>query len=521
MLDENKVKNVLTRYKKDFDTEWNEESYKWLAIKNFQDNWNIDAPDFHSMLKKSLAKANNLLSARNYYATGMILSFAEENPESVRNAFRDLFDESKDISDRIDDFRDASEEFIKVNGANNSFQDLRAITVYLWLMYPDKYYIYKTNVVKKSSEYLASDIHFIQGRYLENQKNLQLFYDEINAIVKKDPDLRKMLNEKLTSDCYFDPELKTLTSDICIYITKMSTNAEEDQPVLEEANSNSYTKQEFLSEVYLDSEKYDSLVAVLRNKKNIILQGAPGVGKTFAAKRLSYSLMGTKDDNRIEMIQFHQNYSYEDFVMGYKPTDERFELRYGLFYKFCKKAENDPSNEYFFIIDEINRGNMSKIFGELLMLIENHYRGTELTLAYDGKPFSVPKNLYLIGMMNTADRSLAMIDYALRRRFSFFEMEPAFDNETFKKYQASLENPLFDSLIQEVKYLNDEISKDKALGNGFLIGHSYFCEATKETCTTEWMKSIVEYDIFPMLSEYWFDDEERVASLKDRFRRLF
>ena len=149
----------------------------------------------------------------------------------------------------------------------------------------------------------------------------------------------------------------------------------------------------------------------------LILQGAPGVGKTFTARRLAYSVMGEKDDSRIEFVQFHQNYSYEDFVMGYKPSGDGFELKYGIFYRFCLKAANQPDKDFFFIIDEINRGNMSKIFGELLMLIERDYRGTKATLAYNGMSFSVPKNLYIIGMMNTADRSLAMIDYALRRRF--------------------------------------------------------------------------------------------------------
>ncbi|MGI6568845.1 MAG: McrB family protein [Erysipelotrichaceae bacterium] len=155
----------------------------------------------------------------------------------------------------------------------------------------------------------------------------------------------------------------------------------------------------------MTENQYDNLVAVLRNKKNVILQGPPGVGKTFAARRLAWSMMGEKDDSRIEFIQFHQNYSYEDFIMGYKPAADGFELKYGIFYRFCQKAANQPNKDFYFIIDEINRGNMSKIFGELLMLIEKDYRGTKVTLAYNGLQFSVPKNLYIIGMMNTADRS--------------------------------------------------------------------------------------------------------------------
>lgn len=196
--------------------------------------------------------------------------------------------------------------------------------------------------------------------------------------------------------------------------------------------------------------------------------------------------------------------------MGYRPSGDSYELKYGIFYQFCKKAENQPDKKFFFIIDEINRGNLSKIFGELLMLIEKDYRGTKATLAYNGMPFSVPKNLYIVGMMNTADRSLAMIDYALRRRFSFFEMAPAFESKGFKKYQHSLDNRTFNELISEIVKLNGEISRDKSLGKGFCIGHSYFCGKTKETCTNEWMQSVVNYDILPMLSEYWFDDDTKV-----------
>ena len=284
-------------------------------------------------------------------------------------------------------------------------------------------------------------------------------------------------------------------------------------------NVTSYDKGDFLNEVYINEVKYDTLVAVLQNKKNLILQGAPGVGKTFAAKRLAYSMMGEKDDSRIEFIQFHQNYSYEDFVMGYKPTENGFKLKYGIFYNFCKKASADLNNDYFFIIDEINRGNMSKIFGELLMLIERDYRNTSITLAYNGENFSVPDNLYIIGMMNTADRSLAMIDYALRRRFSFFDMEPAFNSDGFKQYQNNLNSNTLNKLIDKVKGLNKYIAMDKSLGKGFCIGHSYFCGC--KDCNETWLKSIVEYDILPMLSEYWFDDSDKLQSWENTLRGVF
>ena len=229
--------------------------------------------------------------------------------------------------------------------------------------------------------------------------------------------------------------------------------------------------------------------------------------------------MGVKDETRVKFIQFHQNYSYEDFIMGYKPCGDGFELKTGIFYEFCQKAANNPDLPYFFIIDEINRGNMSKIFGELLMLIEKDYRGKKLTMAYNGLPFSVPKNLYIIGMMNTADRSLALIDYALRRRFSFFAMEPGFGSDGFREYMKSFDNDTFETLIEKIKDLNFEIAKDPSLGNGFCIGHSYFCG--QEDCSDEWMQSVVEYDILPMLEEYWFDEPTKIQKWQNILRGVF
>ena len=293
----------------------------------------------------------------------------------------------------------------------------------------------------------------------------------------------------------------------------------EENPIQINKVINKYTKEDFLNDVYVTDTKYDRFVSVLKKKKNIILQGPPGVGKTFAAKRLTYSIMKEKDDDRIEFVQFHQNYSYEDFMLGYKPCENGFEMKYGIFYQFCQKASNHPDKDYFFIIDEINRGNMSKIFGELLMLIEPDYRDNKIKLVYNGLDFSVPKNLHIIGMMNTADRSLALIDYALRRRFSFFTMEPGFDTDGFKKYQQKLNSPVFDKLIDRVKDLNDEILKDDSLGSGFCIGHSYFCNL--DTCTNEILLDIVDFDILPMLNEYWFDEPSKVERWKNDLHGVF
>ncbi|ERH29361.1 AAA family ATPase [Schaalia sp. HMT-877] len=279
-----------------------------------------------------------------------------------------------------------------------------------------------------------------------------------------------------------------------------------------------YAKEDFLDEVYMDEAQYDALVGVLRAKKNIILQGAPGVGKTYAAKRLAYSMMGVKDASRVMMVQFHQSYSYEDFIEGYRPSTAGFELAKGAFYFFCKKASEDEDNDYFFIIDEINRGNLSKIFGELFMLIESDKRGSKLQLLYSRELFHVPSNVYIVGMMNTADRSLAMLDYALRRRFAFVELRPAFDSEGFGEYRASLDNPRFDALVRAVERLNQAIAADESLGEGFYIGHSYFCDMDADTCDATALSSIVEYELIPMLREYWFDEPAKVEEWARKLR---
>ena len=282
-----------------------------------------------------------------------------------------------------------------------------------------------------------------------------------------------------------------------------------------------YSVEKFLEEVYMDRRGYDAIVGLLRAKKNIILQGAPGVGKTFAAKRLAYSMMGVKDASRVKLIQFHQSYSYEDFIEGYRPSGAGFELTKGAFYSFCKKAADDEENAYFFIIDEINRGNLSKIFGELFMLIESDKRGSsyKLQLLYSRELFYVPENVYIIGMMNTADRSLAMLDYALRRRFAFVELRPAFDSDGFRDYCAGLDNPRFEALVREVESLNRAITEDESLGEGFCIGHSYFCNMEADSCTDAALASIADYELIPMLKEYWFDEPRKVREWADRLRR--
>lgn len=293
---------------------------------------------------------------------------------------------------------------------------------------------------------------------------------------------------------------------------------EEEQGTLLEEYS-PYSEEDFLKEVFMKRDEYELLSELLQNKKNIILQGAPGVGKTFMAKRLAYSILGCQDKKRVHMVQFHQSYSYEDFIVGYRPTGDGFELEYGPFYKFCKQAEKDR-RPHFFIIDEINRGNVSKIFGELLMLIEADKREESLRLLYTKEDFSVPKNVYIIGMMNTADRSLAIIDYALRRRFAFYDVRPAFNNSLFIEMTDKKESESLKRLISYVKLLNDDIRKDDSLGSGFEVGHSYFCTSDDIRIDNKWIKSTIEYEIIPLINEYWFDDREKVEEWSAKLRGI-
>ena len=660
MIHVEKLKPVLEEFKKDFPEFWEDEKYKLEAVKQFQDNWNIEAEDFGEMLKVSLSKTYNLLGSISSFPRGMIVGTAQERPEMVREMFRKLFDENRDLEERIKEFIQTAADYQQqVDSEKNHYQTTNAVSTYLWLRFPDQYYIYKYSLVSDVAKTMESDFRPKQNGRPEMVIGGYKLYDEINQVILQDEELVNLYKSARTEDCYSDPNMKTATIDVVYYLSKIYLNQrpriwkiseginstgvseqnksifehrkvvvvnrqtkakgtkkntqgedfvlamkkgdffylcygnsirllgritgeakenpeigndwyersyevikessnldpytetkkwwapnnnstciqveEKDEVLFEKVllkpyfdlsievlfNGNYQDKEDFLKDVYMDEDRCDTLKTLLLNKMNVIFQGAPGVGKTFAAKKLAYAIMGKQDDSKIEFIQFHQNYSYEDFIMGYRPDGNGFSLKKGIFMEFCEKAAKDKENKYFFIIDEINRGNLSKIFGEVLMMIEKSYRETKVKLAYSGEEFTIPDNLYLIGMMNTADRSLAMIDYALRRRFSFFEIQPGFDTEGFKNYQKKLQNEEFDRLIDKIVKLNKAIKEDESLGKGFQIGHSYFCNRNMRTCTSEWMQSVVEFDIIPMLEEYWFDDAKTLGEWKNELRGVF
>ena len=834
MINLEKLAPIIEGYKTYFPEHWKNEQYKWEAVKHFQDNWDIEAEDFGAMFKKATEKAGNLLGSAHSYPRGMILEFAKADNEAVRQMFIKLYDESVDLSERIETFVNTSEELrIKYNDGtwNNHYQNTNAISVYLWLRCPDKYYIYKYEIYRDVANELESSFQPKKRYSPNNIVGGYAMYDEICSALQVDKDIREMLDNALTENCYPDTNLKTLTIDFGFYLCRfyhdeqnkgteelslgdvkldddteektLSVLPDDDMPVIntwllnynpsiwdwdkqdDELNygnikkivnsggtvflswkcaskkikqgdrvfiiklgsaprgifatgyatsgsfdseyteddgtisserlvdicitgvldyhteeilpqkllkekfpeqqwspqgsgisirpdaakwlienfgkttpkdnsivaSNSeflkyfapliqairelgcsatrkevhekvielmdisedelsityektgaikvlnqidfarndlaheglissetkgiwaltelgmnidmtmelaglihmkwvkintakrkgepipeidlskyykkridskYIKDDFIREAFITESQYNKLFSLILRKKNIILQGAPGVGKTFSAKRLAYSIIGEKNENRVCMVQFHQNYSYEDFIMGYRPNDSGgFDLQSGVFYNFCGRCKENPDKPYFFIIDEINRGNLSKIFGELLMLIETDKRGDKhkINLVYGGTVFYIPDNLYIIGMMNTADRSLAMIDYALRRRFSFYTMHPAFekaDENGFSDYAKEISCTLYHSVIETIIKLNKAIKEDSALGKGFEIGHSYFVPDNPEVIDDEWVKNVVEYEIIPLIEEYWFDNDSEREKWKEK-----
>lgn len=292
-------------------------------------------------------------------------------------------------------------------------------------------------------------------------------------------------------------------------IDKNEDKLQSHKPTIRNTKNNLLSVQ-FLGQSNLILETFDKYAKLVSHKNQVIFQGAPGTGKSYLANIFARYL--TEDNpEQLEIIQFHSSYSYEDFVQGYRPNKEGgFTLKNGVFSTICNKAKNEPDKKFVIIVDEINRGNLSKIFGELMYLLE--YRDQKIKLTYSPNTlFSIPSNLYLIGTMNTADRSLAMVDYALRRRFSFITLRT--DYEIIAKLLKSNSCRLnIDILIQNIKNINKQIIENLSLGKDFEIGHSFFIKTKKLDILK--LNELWEYDLKPLLEEYFFDDITEVANIK-------
>ena len=358
--------------------------------------------------------------------------------------------------------------------------------------------------------------------YLKLLDDLRSRFGEVGYPVHSFPDL------SLASWMYKDPvDEPVLAGDIGTNAgAEQETEGEVREAFQVAAPNVPYSVEDILKDgCFLERAEIDRLLDRLRTKKNLILQGPPGTGKTWLAKRLAFALMGQKDDSKVRAVQFHPNLSYEDFVRGWRPTGEgKLSLADGVFMEAIKAASKDPASKFVVVIEEINRGNPAQIFGELLTLLEAGKRtpNEALELCYPDaggkrRPVHIPENLYVVGTMNIADRSLALVDLALRRRFALVGLEPRL-GQVWRDWvvkECAVDPGLVADIERRIAELNDQIAADARLGKQFRIGHSYVTPAHRLEAgdTKKWFLQVVETEIGPLLDEYWFDapDEAQKA----------
>lgn len=273
-----------------------------------------------------------------------------------------------------------------------------------------------------------------------------------------------------------------------------------------------------------------SIITRWRAVKNVILQGPPGTGKTWLARRLAFALIGLEDEAAVRSVQFHPGTSYEDFVRGWRPGgDGTLTLVDGPLLQHAERARENPDVEHVLIIEEFNRGNPAQALGEMLTLLESTKRtqreALELTYMRAGESaFHLPENLYVIGTMNTADRSLALVDFALRRRFSFFTLEPQVNAvwvAHLKDRFRTIPGSYIDEAARRVRAMNEMILSDPGLGPSFQIGHSFFVPEKEASEFEPWFRSVVDSSVAPQLVEYWHNDPETVDRVVNDLRAGF
>lgn len=700
------------------------ELYKWRAVQAFQENWDLDAPDFPAMLRQSLAETGNLLTSTQYFARLMIERFADQLPEEVRAAFGQLYDEGQPLAERLPRFKAAAEDWrerFEGAPAASHYQDERAMLVYLTLRYPDRYYLFKPMMYQHFAALVAVPVDKRQQARLERVAGYLELADQVRDVLAQDSALVAAHHARLPANVYPDEALHLLTQDF-IYCTVQAAKAaapagdagggvapepadspDEDEeaaeseqphaqplawaigageggylwddwrasgemsigwddlgdlrdydskeairqalladttnessrkndalacwqfyqdirpgdyvvakrgrtrilgvgrvvgeyefqpdrndfyhvrrvkwllegnwertadaglptktltevthyktfinPVLAELENPAqlrrmesapvkseekdakkpapqpqparpaYTFADAAADLFMPEAELAGLLTSLQRKKNLILQGPPGVGKSFVTRRLAYLLLGEEDADRVEMVQFHPSYSYEDFIMGYRATEQGgFEREAGVFLKFVRDvALANPKQPHVFIIDELNRANLGKVLGECMLLLESDKRGPayKVRLPYGNEFMYLPDNLYVIGTMNTADRSLALVDFALRRRFAFKRLKP----ELGERFQAHLTQrkgvamAFVAQLVAAVGRVNAKIAQDHGLGADFLIGHSYYSEGPQESETSQaWYERVLADEIGPQLEEYWIEAPAQAAA---------
>lgn len=680
MIDKTRLHLILKEYKKDFPklfwtSKTQNEKYKWIAVKHFQDNWDIDAPDFLEMFTRATAKTENLLAAMNYFPRGMIMAFCKVAPEDVRKMFRELFDESKSVVTRVENFIKESERLRVTYKPEDDwkahYQNTNSVTTYLWLRYPDKYYIYKYSECKAVASELDNSYKPTKGAKPETLLGAIKLYDEIAEYIATDSELVNLMRNSLDDTCYPDANFRTLAIDVGFYISRYYSKGEkpfmtkvdhawyvgaviddvdmldtfiaegrwengyEDKHLDDVLNmkpgdkiaiKSSYTKKKVpfkTNGAYVSVMGIKAIGTVLENKgdgrnvkvkwekvfdpvkewyfftmrsvlwyvdrkeefwgygalldftfadveqdyekflsmpgwkeqygfeltdenseimtdvaKNTILYGPPGTGKTYNTVCYAVAVVENKlledviseasigdgyeavfsrynvykEHGLIAFTTFHQSYGYEEFIEGIKPvindaenSDIKYAVTNGVFKDFCEQAETINPQNRVFIIDEINRGNISKIFGELITLVEPSKRvgadeGIKAVLPYSKKPFGIPENVYILGTMNTADRSIATLDTALRRRFDFVEMMP--NTKVLEGIEVDCVN-----ISVMLEKINERISV--LFDREHTIGHAYFI-GLKDSPDMETLANIFRNKVIPLLQEYFYEDYERI-----------